>query len=119
MRVLFYTVSFIGLCIFLWTIFFLDPLDEEGRFFVFMALYGGIFLFVTFFFFGIFFSNFTNQGRGGRMRVVRQSILLGILVCAILALQQLRILFWWSGALLVGFICLVELGFLAFHSRKE
>ncbi|EKE19488.1 MAG: hypothetical protein ACD_8C00151G0004 [uncultured bacterium] len=42
----------------------------------------------------------------------RQGILMAILVCVLLILQQYRILTWWDGALTVAGILLVELYFL-------
>jgi hypothetical protein len=42
----------------------------------------------------------------------RQGILVAILLCLLLALQQYRILTWWDGALAVAGIFLVELYFL-------
>lgn len=42
----------------------------------------------------------------------RQGILMAILVCALLILQQYRILTWWDGALVVTGILLIELYFL-------
>jgi O-antigen/teichoic acid export membrane protein len=118
MKTAFSLGSIFGLGAFLWSVFFLDPTVEKERVYAFFVLYGGVFIFMVFFFLRIFFSGFTNSGRDGRMRIIRQSVLLGILVCGMLALQQWRLLFWWSGSLLVGLVCLIELGFLAFRSRK-
>jgi hypothetical protein len=42
----------------------------------------------------------------------RQGVLVAILLCLLLALQQYRILTWWDGALTVAGIFLVELYFL-------
>jgi len=42
----------------------------------------------------------------------RQGILMAILLCLLLSLQQHRVLTWWDGALTVGGILLVELYFL-------
>ena len=42
----------------------------------------------------------------------RQGILIAILACLLLALQQFRILTWWDGALTVAGILLLELYFL-------
>lgn len=42
----------------------------------------------------------------------RQGVLMAILAVALLALQQMRILVWWDGALVVAGIFLIELYFL-------
>jgi hypothetical protein len=42
----------------------------------------------------------------------RQGILMAMLVCLLLVLQQYRILTWWDGSLVVAGILLVELYFL-------
>lgn len=102
--------SFIGLG---WTLFFLDP--EDSGWIPFASFYGNLFLFITSFFFIVF-----SRKRGLYVtNYLRQGILLGLLVCLFFVLQQERWLFWWSGLLVVGAVCLVELGFLAFLPQQD
>ncbi|NCU41552.1 MAG: hypothetical protein EOM19_02390 [Candidatus Moranbacteria bacterium] len=102
--------SFIGLG---WTLLFLDP--EDSGWMAFISFYGNLFLFTTSFFFIVF-----SRKRGLYVtNYLRQSILLGLLVCLFFVLQQERWLFWWSGLLVVGAVCLIELGFLAFLPQQD
>ena len=95
------------------TVLFLDPKNET--IFPFLPFYGSIFLFVCSL--SLFF--FSKKQSENVTKVVRQSILFGLLVCGILILQQLRILSWWNSGIIVFGICLLELGFSAFSLEED
>ncbi|QQS61017.1 MAG: hypothetical protein IPN70_03980 [Candidatus Moraniibacteriota bacterium] len=95
------------------TVLFLDP--ESKTLLPFIAFYGSFFLFIFSFF--LFF--LLKKQSADVTKAVRQSILLGLLACGILFLQQWRILSWWSSGIIVFGICLLELGFSAFSFQEE
>jgi|GEM_PF-6621048 len=115
--------SIVGILAFLGgiaTVLFLDP--QRGNSMPFVAFYGSCFLFIFSFFSLILEEKEGLSHERDRMRVFRQSILLAFLFCAIIALQQEKILAWWSALLVIGGVCLVELGFLIRyfgHDRKN
>lgn len=112
-QVLFGFLAFFSLLGLGWTILFLDP--ERSDWIPFLSFYGNLFLVIT----SLFFL-FLSQKKTLRVtNCLRQSMLLGLLVCLFFVLQQERWLFWWSGLLALGAVCLVELGFLAFLPQQD
>ncbi|EKD49353.1 MAG: hypothetical protein ACD_63C00173G0002 [uncultured bacterium] len=101
--------------VFCFVLFFVDP--DAGKLGV-SALYMTLFMTLVgiFTLFGYRIRVFASKGEELYAHMgmsLRQGILFSIAVVGILFLQSLRILNWWDGGLLVGFLILLEFFFLS------
>lgn len=90
-------MGFLGMA---FSVLFLDPTQDS--LWPFIAFYSSVFVGVA------SFAAFLLMSSVGIGPAWRQGALLGLLVCTLLVLQQWRWLTWWSAALAIGFVCLVE-----------
>jgi len=104
-----------SLCAFLGVIFFIGPID------VGMVAYGLFYVTTFLWITGCSILVLTHMRERFMQDAIlskdlsvtlRQGILIGLLICILLALQQFRILTWWDALLSIAAILLIELYFI-------